>query len=209
MKLLLLSGGFDSAAIAWWQRPDLCVTVDYGQSPARGEIAAAKALCSVMRLRHETLTVDLRHLGSGLLAGSEALHLGTANEWWPYRNQVLITLAAMRYVGQGVREIMIGAVATDIHADGKPPFLEAIDRALAVQEGSVRVTAPAIQYKTLELLRLSDFPRDWLSICFSCHAMEVACGQCGGCLKHVGTLEALGRGARPEIGTPNCNPEAL
>lgn len=207
MRLLLLSGGIDSAAIAWWQRPDLCLTIDYGQSPARGEIAASAALCSAMELRHETLSVDLRQLGSGLMAGREMLPLGSADEWWPYRNQVLITLAAMRYVGQGLREVMIGAVATDIHADGKAPFLEALDRALSVQEGNVRVTAPALRHTTLELLRLSGLPRDMLGVCFSCHAMEVACGQCGGCLKHVGTLEALGLGATPAVGMAVREPE--
>jgi 7-cyano-7-deazaguanine synthase len=207
MRLLLLSGGIDSAAIAWWQKPDLCLTIDYGQSPARGEIAASAALCSVLDLRHETISVDLRQLGSGLMAGRETLQLGSADEWWPYRNQVLITLAAMRYVGQGLREIMIGAVATDIHADGKLPFLEAIDRTLSVQEGNVRVTAPALSHTTLELLRLSDFPRDLLGVCFSCHAMEVACGQCGGCLKHVGTLEALGLGAVETGGLTAPEPE--
>lgn len=41
MRALLLSGGLDSTAIAAWQRPDVCVTVDYGQRPARGELAAS------------------------------------------------------------------------------------------------------------------------------------------------------------------------
>lgn len=201
MKLLLLSGGIDSAAIAQWQRPDLCLTVDYGQAAARGEIAAAAALCTALGLRHEVLTADLRHLGSGLMSGREAIGLGGAQEWWPYRNQMLITLAAMRYVGEGVREIMIGAVATDIHADGKPPFLEAMDAVLRLQEGEVRVSAPGLQYTTTELLEVSGFPRDLLGITFSCHAMEVACGQCGGCLKQLETLERFAsHSANTEVG---------
>ena len=31
--------------------------------------------------------------------------------------------------------------------------------------------------------------RDLLGVTFSCHAMEVACGQCGGCLKHIETIQ--------------------
>lgn len=191
MKLLLLSGGIDSSALAWSQRPDVCLTINYGQAPAPGEIAAAEAVCAAIGLKHEVIAVDLRHLGSGLLSGRAASSLARAEEWWPYRNQMLITLAAMRFVSEGLREIVIGAVSTDIHADGKAPFLEAIDRTLSLQEGQVRVSAPARGVTTVELLRVSSFPRDLLGVTFSCHAMEVACGQCGGCLKHIETLQEI------------------
>ncbi|UIJ97417.1 7-cyano-7-deazaguanine synthase [Rhizobium leguminosarum] len=119
MRLLLFSGGLDSTALAWSQRPDLCLTIDYGQMPAQGEIRAASGLSGLMGLRHEVLTVDLAHLGFGSLAGSETATVGSAPEWWPYRNQMLITLAAMKFVGQGLKEIMFGAVATAVHADAK------------------------------------------------------------------------------------------
>ncbi|WP_312895871.1 7-cyano-7-deazaguanine synthase [Rhizobium laguerreae] len=104
MRLLLFSGGLDSTALAWSQRPNLCLTIDYGQMPAQGEIRAASGLSGLMGLRHEVLTVDLAHLGSGSLAGSETATVGSAPEWWPYRNQMLITLAAMKFVGQGTRK---------------------------------------------------------------------------------------------------------
>ena len=31
---LLLSGGMDSISIAWWKRPDVAISVDYGQRAA-------------------------------------------------------------------------------------------------------------------------------------------------------------------------------
>ena len=40
---LLLSGGMDSIAIAWWKRPDIALTLDYGQQAANAEIKAATA----------------------------------------------------------------------------------------------------------------------------------------------------------------------
>jgi len=143
MKVLLLSGGLDSSALAFWKRPDVCLTVDYGQRPARGELAAAKALCGELDLRHETLSVDMKALGSGSLAGEAASDLGHAEEWWPYRNQMLITLAGMRFVNEGLREIMIGAVRTDVHADGKTRFIRGINQLMSLQEGHVAVSAPA------------------------------------------------------------------
>lgn len=85
---------------------------------------------------------------------------------------------------QGVKEIMVGSVSTDKHADGKAPFYKAIDRTVSLQEGGVRVSAPGRQYSTVELLKVSEFPHDLIGLTFSCHVHEYACGQCSGCLKH-------------------------
>lgn len=191
MKALLMSGGLDSAALAHWLRPDICVTIDYGQIPAKGEMAASAALCSALALEHRSITVDLSSLGSGSMANREVAPGAAAAEFWPYRNQMLITLAAMMLMPEGVTEIMVGAVSTDRHADGKAPFFRAIDRALSLQEGSVRVSAPARRFSTPSLLRKSAFPYDLIGLTFSCHVHEFACGQCGGCLKHRECVAAV------------------
>lgn len=193
MKLLLLSGGLDSSALAYWKRPDICLTIDYGQRPAGGEIAAARAICDELGLRHDVLAVDMRALGSGSLAGKASSELGRAEEWWPYRNQMLITLAGMRFISEGLKEIMIGAVRTDVHADGKAPFLRSIDRLMSLQEGGVAVSAPARALHPYELLRRSEFPRSLLGLTFSCHVMEFPCGFCRGCTKHLETIAHMKR----------------
>jgi 7-cyano-7-deazaguanine synthase len=191
MRLLLFSGGMDSTAIAYWQRPDVCLTVDYGQRPAAGEIRAAKALSEVMGLRHDVVRVDLSKLGVGPLAGKEPSEIGRAPEWWPYRNQMLITIAGMRFVSEGLHEILLGAVATDVHADGRAPFLRAIDRVLSLQEGGVRVTAPAQKLSPRSLIEESGIPHDLLGATFSCHVMATPCGACRGCEKHAATLAEI------------------
>jgi len=43
--LLLLSGGIDSVAIAAWKRPEICLTIDYGQRSARAEIRSSMQVC--------------------------------------------------------------------------------------------------------------------------------------------------------------------
>jgi 7-cyano-7-deazaguanine synthase len=192
MRLLLFSGGLDSSALAAWQKPDLALTIDYGQRPAHGEIAAAAAIAWELGLRHETLTVDLSALGRGDMSKQGPSTLGRASEWWPYRNQMLITLAAMRYVAHGLSEVMIGSVSTDVHADGKSRFLRAMNRTLAAQEGGVRVTAPAREMYPDDLLMMSGFPITLLGLTFSCHVADVACGQCRGCTKHRETLARFG-----------------
>jgi 7-cyano-7-deazaguanine synthase len=193
MKVLLFSGGLDSSAIAFWKRPDVCLTVDYGQRPAPGEFAAAKAICEELSLNHETLSVDLRALGSGSLVGEPTGSLGRGEEWWPYRNQMLITLAGMRFINRGLREIMIGAVRSDIHADGKAPFLRAVHRLMSLQEGGVKVSAPARSFHALKLMQISGFPAALLGLTFSCHVMQYPCGKCRGCQKHLDTLAKIKR----------------
>lgn len=184
MKVLLLSGGTDSAAIANWKRPDVCVTVDYGQIPAAGEIRASRAICSALGLRHEIIQVDLKSIGSGQMAGGGRLEMSEAPEFWPYRNQMLITVAAMKFLPNGLSEIMIGSVATDTHADGRAQFTAMMDELLMLQEGHVRVSAPGQEYDPIELLHAASFPSDLIGLTFSCHVMSFACGTCRGCIKH-------------------------
>jgi 7-cyano-7-deazaguanine synthase len=191
MRALLLSGGLDSSALAWWLRPDICVTVDYGQQAAAGERAAASGICNALGLRHELLEANLSALGSGTMAGGAPVSGSQAPEFWPYRNQMLVTLTSMRLQPQGLREIWVGAVRGDRHADGKAPFFRALDKAMRIQEGRVRVRAPAQRLSPDELLRRSKFPRELIGLTFSCHVHEFACGQCNGCLKHADVLDAV------------------
>ncbi len=127
------------------------------------------------------------------MAGTEPLSLAPVPEWWPYRNQLIITLAAISGLRQGVKELMVGAVSSDhVHADGRPEFFEAISALTAMQEGGLRVTAPALQLSTVDLVRISGVPREVLGWAHSCHTGEVACGWCRGCVKHFLTFQALG-----------------
>lgn len=189
MKALLMSGGLDSSAIAWWLRPDVCVTIDYGQRAAQGEMAASVAICKAIGLQHRKIEVDLSSLGSGTMANKASVARGVAAEFWPYRNQMLVTLAAMLLMPEGIEEIMVGSVSTDRHADGRAPFYRALDRTVALQEGGVHVTAPARRFSTPKLLQISGFPYDLIGLTFSCHVHEYACGQCSGCLKHRQCVE--------------------
>ncbi|MDY6949470.1 MAG: 7-cyano-7-deazaguanine synthase, partial [Pseudomonadota bacterium] len=132
---------------------------------------------------------DLSTLGSGAMADKAAADGASAEEFWPYRNQMLVTLAAMKLMPEGVTEIILGSVSTDRHADGKAPFLKSLDRTLSLQEGHVRVTAPARRMSTKTLLRTSGFPYELIGLTFSCHVHEYACGQCNGCLKHRECVE--------------------
>ncbi|RAI54650.1 7-cyano-7-deazaguanine synthase [Roseicella frigidaeris] len=190
---LLLSGGMDSVAIAWWRRPEIAVTIDYGQRAAAAEVRAAAAVCAELGIEHLVQRVDLAALGSGDMAGRPRLAEAPVPEWWPFRNQMLVTLAAMAVIPRGARRLLIGCLATDgAHADGRAAFVEAMDGLLAMQEGGMRLEAPAIGLTAVELIRASGVPPETLAWAHSCHVAEHACGMCRGCQKHYETLEALG-----------------
>ena len=193
---LLLSGGLDSTALAWWRRPDIAVTIDYGQRPAEAEIRAAAAVADTIGCEHVVHRVDLSALGSGDMNGRPGLSIAPVPEWWPYRNQMLITLGAMAVIARGASEIMMGTLASDrSHADGSPEFVAAMDALLRTQEGAMRVIAPAMEMEAEELIRTSGVPLDVLAWAHSCHRANEACGMCRGCDKHYRTMGGLGEPA--------------
>lgn len=190
---LLLSGGMDSICIAYWKRPDVAFTIDYGQLSAQGEIQAAAAVCQSLKIGHEIISVDCGALGSGDLSGKQPDPLAPVTEWWPFRNQLLLTLAGMRAIPLGVKTLLFGSVRTDsIHVDGRDSFFESMNKVFSIQEGAMAVDTPAIHLTTAELVKLSGVPVSILAWSHSCHVSNFACGNCHGCFKYSDVLRELG-----------------
>jgi len=190
---LLLSGGMDSAALAFWKRPTLAITIDYGQASAGGEIRAATQIAKEIGIVLEIIRLDCAALGSGDLAGKPAIAGSPAPEWWPYRNQFLVTVAAMKAIPLGITSLLVGSVKSDsFHVDGRAEFYEQLDRLIAMQEGSLRVEAPGLAFSSAELIRHSEIPHSIIGWTHSCHKAEFACGSCRGCWKRQNVLDELG-----------------
>lgn len=190
---LLLSGGMDSIALAYWKKPDVAFTIDYGQKSAAGEIRVASHICRLLEIEHEIISVDCEKLGSGDLAGVPTLKIASVSEWWPFRNQLLLTLAGMKAVSCEVEILLFGSVKTDsVHRDGSKKFFEAINKVFALQEGNLKISVPAINLTSTELIQLSGIPRSLLLWSLSCHVSDYACGHCRGCIKHYSVMKELG-----------------
>jgi 7-cyano-7-deazaguanine synthase len=191
---LLLSGGMDSLAIACWKRPQWAVTINYGQKAAAAEELASRQVCRELGIEHDVITADCSSLGSGDMANQTVNPHGTTSDWWPYRNQLLITLASMRAIARGVQVLYIGTVASDgeSHQDGTPDFVSRIDDLMSYQEGGLKVVAPAISMTTTELVREAKVPPGLLAWSHSCHKANLACGNCRGCNKYLQTYAELG-----------------
>lgn len=192
---LLLSGGMDSVALAYGLRPQLAITIDYGQKPAKGEIRAASAVCEALSLNHRIIQIDCLALGSGDLAGTDACTVAPVSEWWPYRNQLLITFASAAALQERISRVVIGAVSSDSsHADGRHEFFEAMGYLLRLQEGGLSLEVPAIKDTTVSLCSRFSVPFEVLAWSHSCHVAEYACGRCRGCQKHRESMRELGYG---------------
>jgi 7-cyano-7-deazaguanine synthase len=192
MKALLLSGGIDSTALAKWLRPEVAITVDYGQCAASAEVTASRQVCEILAIEHLLVSSNCSSLGSGDMAASAPLAVAPVSEWWPFRNQLLATLAGMKAVAIGATELVFGSVASDsAHTDGTRGFYEALSAVMAMQEGSLTVTAPALDMTTAELVRTSGIDRETLAWAHSCHTSQFACGDCRGCYKHRQVMDEL------------------
>lgn len=194
VKGLLLSGGMDSSALAYAEKPDCLLCIDYGQLAALSETAAASLVAEAVGKTLHRLRLDARDLGSGVMAGQSPSEGQPCAEWWPFRNQFVLTVAAMWGFRRGVDNWLIGTVAGDgeSHADGRSDFVQAISGLTAMQEGRVAIHAPALQMTTVELIRSSSIPIELLVATHSCHVSNLACGQCRGCFKREGVLVELG-----------------
>jgi len=209
---LLLSGGLDSAALAAWIRPTVTLFIDYGQRPASAERRASAAIARELNLPHEELRMDAGAVGGGLLStDGEPLCGSPSPEWWPFRNQLLVTLAAawvVRYLCVGAAAsgvlspdstsrwtVITGSVREDgvRHRDGTEEFYTAMDGLLSIQEGSIRAQAPALQLTTAELLGASMVTDEVLGWTHSCHTANHPCLECPGCWKRESVLGDLGR----------------
>lgn len=199
-SVLLLSGGVDSAALAALLRPAHCLSIDYGQRPAMSEKSAAQAVAAALGLPFATLAVDCRAVGAGLLADEGSVsRVEAPTEWWPFRNQLLITLAAawaLRHTQADT--VVLAAVAGDgdRHRDGSAEFFTALDNALTLQEGQMHVVAPASSLSSNDLISLAGVGLDILGWTHSCHRSDTPCGHCPGCAKRSAVLTA----SFPEVG---------
>lgn len=183
----------DSIAIAYWKRPTFAFTIDYGQKPAEAEIQAAQQVAKCLNIEHHTISIDCSALGSGDMSRNEALPIAPVSEWWPFRNQLLVTLACMKGIGLGLKELFVGSVVTDVaHSDGTKEFYSHLSRLIEYQEGNIAISSPASELSTVELVKKSGVPISLLLWAHSCHTSKSPCMNCNGCKKYLSTLQELG-----------------
>lgn len=187
---LLFSGGVESTCLAYGFRPDLLIFVDYGQISARGERDAVLSFSDSLNIPVKILKTKMGSKPKSIMTGSAEFLPG--NEFWPFRNQHLITVAASYLHNKEFSKLWIGTVARDRRfKDGTMAFVRQIRKLVQLQSPGVVVDAPAIKLSTEKLIIKTRLPINFLSRTFSCHAGSISCGQCPGCVKNHRLLHWL------------------
>ncbi len=217
-SLVLLSGGLDSATclaikVAEYGKENvMALNVFYGQRHSR-EIESSRRIASYYGVRLEEY--DLKSIMEGsdcpLLTGSEReiehgtyaeqqgkAENGTVSTYVPFRNGLMLSIAAARALINGCTEICYGAHADDAagsaYPDCAPQFYKAMDE--SVYEGSghiLHLSAPLISFTKADVVREGlrlGVPYEMTWSCYE--GGEEPCHRCGTCIDRENAFKANG-----------------
>lgn len=201
MKLLLLSGGLDSACLFWHLLSQgetfRCMWIDYGQRNAEQEWKAASKLCQEagVLLKQVSAPGLFEGVQSSILKG-EPLEDGThtvRSAELRNRNAVLISIAAAHCVCKTT--ILVAAHRTSApYADCTPQFYTRMSKAISYStEGLVDVEAPFIRLTKYQVLRKgwdAGMSKEELESTVSCYNGN-NCGKCPACISRREILKKL------------------
>ena len=192
-RLMLLSGGLDSAAVAAIERPEGALFVDYGQRAGGAERESARRVARILDIQLDEITVDASEAGSGLLVDGEQVDVSPSPEWFPFRNQLLVTVAAAYAIRTGYQSVLLGTVEDDgrRHADGTHRFIASLDAVLRSQEGGLRLAAPHADTSTTQLLATTELRDQIVAVTHSCDVATTPCGDCNSCQRRAAILETF------------------
>ena len=171
--LVLLSGGIDSAACAWFLRDQgysvRGLFVDYGQKASVFEKNAAEALSNSLGIVLDFVSLTSPcHFGAGEVTGRNAFLVFAA----------LLTARSHRGV------IALGIHSGTTYYDCSTAFAQSIDRLLAEHtDGKVRLSTPFITWSKQNIFEYYKAARLPVELTYSCEKGQMpACGTCLSCV---------------------------
>jgi len=202
--IVLFSGGIDSTTALYWALAEyarvFALTFDYGQRHSV-EVRMARRLARKLSLPHVVLKVDLRQVGGSALTDAAIpvpghrdlrdLRAGIPPTYVPFRNGILLALAAAWAEARGVTDLVCGFNIVDSpnYPDTRRGFVEAMEKAInagtkaAFGAPPMRILAPFLELKKSAIIRKGLALGVDYSHSVSCYSGgEVPCGVCSSCL---------------------------
>lgn len=215
--LVLLSGGLDSAvAVAWLCHhgfQPLALFVDYGQKTADKEVSCARALCAHFKhlAPRETSVPLLSDMRDHAMISSNK-RLDTVDRkaaYVPFRNTVLLSLAASLAEHEGLTHVVIGSHASDLTCpDNSPAFLTAFQHVIDVAKLSrkpLEVLAPFASLTKAQIVELGCRLVAPFHLSWSCYNdSRIACGSCGNCRDRLDAFADVGAADPIPYAGPAC-----
>jgi 7-cyano-7-deazaguanine synthase len=204
-RLVLLSGGLDSAAVLYTGDPasTRALFVDYGQAAAASELTAARRVAGQRSIELEVASLPgLASLGAGRLSGRAPAPIADGrtelqrDDWFPARNLVLIAIAGVLLGRAGGGELCLGA-SDPVYRDVQPAFFAAAEAALreSLPTGAqVQIGVP--DRHRVDVLRAAVAAGLDVRATFSCNRRgDRHCWRCASCRDRVALLRELQHGA--------------
>lgn len=213
--VVLFSGGIDSTTALYWARKRYeqvyPLTFDYGQRH-RVEVRMAGRTARKLGLEPVVLKLDLGQVGGSALTdpaiavpkpkGLGKLKAGTPPTYVPFRNGILLAVAAAWAEARGVTDLVCGFNVVDSpnYPDTRHEFVRAMEKAVnagtraAFGAPRMRILAPFIGLRKSEIIRKglglgADYAHS-----VSCYSGgEAPCGACSSCLLRARAWKEAGR----------------
>jgi 7-cyano-7-deazaguanine synthase len=196
--VMLLSGGVDSATLAYYLKLDwevAALTVDYGQKHVR-ELQAAIKVARAADI--PTKVLDLRVLGELLVSSlttTEPIPEGhyTAKSQKstvvPNRNAILLNITAGYALSIGADAVAYAAHRNDraVYPDCRPEFVTALQGSLRFgTDSNLQLLAPFINVTKASIVKLGLQLKVPYELTWSCYnGRAKACGKCGTCVERL------------------------
>lgn len=197
--LVIYSGGLDSTVLltkVQAMNPETkAIHFKYGQKHDERELQAALKVCTKLGAFLQIIELPFQHWGfkSSLLEQGEPIPVGEYDEEnlkktvVPFRNGIMISIAAGIIASQGGGTLHIGAHAGDhaIYSDCRPNFLYSMQR--AVNEGTdhgIGLARPFVEMSKADIVVLGVNLHAPMELSYSCYkGGEIHCGECPTCLE--------------------------
>jgi 7-cyano-7-deazaguanine synthase len=192
-SVVLFSGGIDSTTTLYWAlarwRSVHALSFDYGQRH-RVEIRMARKLVRKIGIPQTIFKLDLKQVGGSALTDSSIevprynnlsqIKPGPPATYQPFRNGVLLALAAAWGEPRGFTEIVCGFNIIDSpdYPDTRPAFVKAMEKAInagtraAFGRPPMKIHAPLIGMKKSAIIRLGVSLHADYAHSISCYAGE-------------------------------------
>lgn len=205
-SIIVLSGGLDSTTMLYEYRDSiaLALSFDYGSNHNARELAFARLHCERLGIPHIIIPLDFIHqyFRSSLLEGADAIPEGNYDDdnmrstVVPFRNGIMLAIAAGMAETRGLRRIMMANHAGDhaIYPDCRQSFVDAMNQAImaGTYEG-ITLFTPYTNLTKADIARHGkalgiDYSETW-----SCYkGGEKHCGKCGTCTERREALREAG-----------------
>ena len=200
LAVILLSGGMDSlltAKLAAREHRIALLHVNYGQRTEAAELRAFQAIADWFGVRHALAvhTNFYKMIGASALTDENipvpAGQLGREGipvTYVPFRNGLLLSMAAAWAEALGAKKIFYGAVAVDSsgYPDCREVFVEAMGKAIAAgtkPESGLTIEAPLISLTKEDIVQLGLDHKLPFELTWSCYQRnDLHCGVCDSCL---------------------------